>query len=88
MDDIIVKATVRPDHTLTARVPEALAAGEYDVVVRVPVERSMERVKGHIARISEELRTGKRRGRTKEEIDAEQKALREEWDDAFERRGH
>jgi hypothetical protein len=78
MPEITIKATITPDHKLHADVPEDTPVGDVEVVIRpVPAKGGNARaVAGAMLKAAKAVKNG----RTKEEIDADLAALRDEWD--------
>lgn len=81
MAEVIVQGTLKPDGTLELSQPVNLPPGAVRVIVQ-PVEPAAKRdVMGVLERIWAERREKGMRGRTAEQIDADIRAMRDEWED-------
>lgn len=78
MPEITIKATITPDHKLHADVPEDFPVGDVEVVIR-PLPMNGGNARAVAAAMLKAAKSVKA-GRTREEIDADLAALRDEWD--------
>lgn len=79
MGEVIIKATVTPDHKLAIDVPEDVPVGEVVLVIRPAAQRG----EGNSERLAAAIRKAHgtaKPGRSREQIDAELAAFRDEWE--------
>jgi hypothetical protein len=80
-ESITIEGTLRPDGTVQLDKPPALPPGRVRVVLQqIETQATGEGWWDVLGRIREEQRRRGHQGRSKEEIDAEIRALRDEWD--------
>lgn len=81
MAEVTLKGRVTKGRKVEADAPRDLPEGEVEVVVRVPEQHSLARLKQTLARIA----ARQSKGRSKEEIDAQLRREREAWDRSTDR---
>ena len=82
MTEVVVQGTVKPDGTLELSHPVNLPPGEVRVIVQAvsPPSGQRNHMLTVLERIWEERRTKGMQGRSGEEIDAEIRSMRDEWE--------
>lgn len=83
MTEVVVQGTVRPDGTLELSHPVNLPPGEVRVIVQAvtPPSGSGDNVLTVLERIWAERRAKGMKGRSAEQIDADIRSMRDEWED-------